>query len=629
VRLKLSNIGQHEAAEFEIPDNGLVALKGISGAGKTTIFSAIFEAIYGTEDDIVTWGKTSCMVQLEYRTIQITRTRGPRTLTVALDAREYKDDEAQEKINEWIGAGEFEFLLCSYVRQQMEGSLLSSTPSEQLRIVQQLSVGQCDPEKIKARIAEKIKNAETSHNALAALIDSATAQSRILKENADQWLSAKARVQKNITENSDLVDVAEQVSKENSELSDLNKLIEKINRSLNDQALKDVESAQSDIAALLAVNADLTAQIQNLTARAGDEVLEDLSDKISELAEIRRVAHDKRTYLDSLKSQPKCPHCSGRLIIKNGTIEAGGSLSDDQVANIASELTDLTAAVTLKERYIKSADMKKNERANLLRSAAELQIKIDANLKKINQKIELQESFKASGRKTRQELEAIKDQTLAKISVKNNSLRELTQQNEAFKSLQRAKAELDKINATITDIEAKIAANQVSISDLDAKRQSATSKIANLKRFKDINDKAAVESVEGVLGSINAIAAEYLNRFFPNDGTSITLNNTFVTKKGDERSKMSMEAFHKGKVVKKLKSLSGGEKSRAFLSFQLALADMYKTNILMIDEGLSGADLETKEVCLVVLKELSNDRLILVIEHGVSDHFFDTVINVG
>ena len=51
--IRLKNFKQRKSYEIELPDRGLVLLSGPSGAGKSTIMDAIFEAVTGEADDIL------------------------------------------------------------------------------------------------------------------------------------------------------------------------------------------------------------------------------------------------------------------------------------------------------------------------------------------------------------------------------------------------------------------------------------------------------------------------------------------------------------------------------------------------------------------------------------------------
>jgi DNA repair exonuclease SbcCD ATPase subunit len=140
-----------------------------------------------------------------------------------------------------------------------------------------------------------------------------------------------------------------------------------------------------------------------------------------------------------------------------------------------------------------------------------------------------------------------------------------------------------------------------------------------------MTEKAAVESIEGILHMINTSAEKYLDAMFP-EGISIQLLNFKTTQKGDERAKIGVDISHKGQKVKSLKSFSGGQRSRINLAFQLGLSNLYNCPFLLIDEGLTGVDTESHRECLEFLKEFSQQKLILIIEHHADRSLFDEEI---
>jgi DNA repair exonuclease SbcCD ATPase subunit len=162
----------------------------------------------------------------------------------------------------------------------------------------------------------------------------------------------------------------------------------------------------------------------------------------------------------------------------------------------------------------------------------------------------------------------------------------------------------------------------------DQQISAAKSQVWAAKRLLEINDKAATDSIDATIDQINSYAQPILDKFFPDEGTTVRILNGVTTGSGEHRDKLGIEVWHKGKKAKKLSSLSFGEQSRVLMAFQLALAEMYKSPILMVDEGFTGVDLETKDECLGILKEFSSDRMILVVEHGASEYLFDHVIRI-
>ena len=154
------------------------------------------------------------------------------------------------------------------------------------------------------------------------------------------------------------------------------------------------------------------------------------------------------------------------------------------------------------------------------------------------------------------------------------------------------------------------------------------SDVAAANKVHDIVRKASVEAVADIVLAINSNAAYFVSRMFPEGETSVVLRNSRQLKNGDEKPELSIVITHKGAKVKKLRSLSGGEKARLTLAFQLALSNLYKSPILLVDEACSGLDEESKEKCFDILKEVAQSKLVICVEHGAAEHLFDQIVEV-
>jgi len=139
---------------------------------------------------------------------------------------------------------------------------------------------------------------------------------------------------------------------------------------------------------------------------------------------------------------------------------------------------------------------------------------------------------------------------------------------------------------------------------------------------------AAAAAVDHKVSEMNKAAEIHIDKMFSEDGTSIRLSTTSITSAGDERATVSIDITHKGEKVKKISEFSTGEKSRACLAYQLGMSDLYRSPILMIDEGLTGLPEDKKEECMDALRDASENRLVIIVEHGFRDSFFDQVIEV-
>ena len=145
MRLQLENFRCYEKETFDFGKNGQVLLTGPSGQGKTTILMAIFFALFGQGRKVVTQGKTSCRVTLEFEGTKITRTKSPNRLLVN-DVLE--DAAGQEAINRLFGTS---FDVTGYVEQSGLKSFILMSPSDKLEFLERHAFHDTDLGEIKKR----------------------------------------------------------------------------------------------------------------------------------------------------------------------------------------------------------------------------------------------------------------------------------------------------------------------------------------------------------------------------------------------------------------------------------------------------------------------------------------------
>jgi ABC-type multidrug transport system fused ATPase/permease subunit len=75
--------------------------------------------------------------------------------------------------------------------------------------------------------------------------------------------------------------------------------------------------------------------------------------------------------------------------------------------------------------------------------------------------------------------------------------------------------------------------------------------------------------------------------------------------------------------------LSGGELSRVILAYTMALAEMFNTPLLLLDECTSSLDQELTETVFTAIRENFNGKLTLLIAHQVVTGVFDKIIKLG
>jgi DNA repair exonuclease SbcCD ATPase subunit len=185
-----------------------------------------------------------------------------------------------------------------------------------------------------------------------------------------------------------------------------------------------------------------------------------------------------------------------------------------------------------------------------------------------------------------------------------------------------------KLKKIFDDSLAIVNKNNARKADLELEVNATNAEMVAADRLIELANIAATSAIEGIIEEINSNSQYYIDKFFDGDGTSIVLTNTSKTKKGEERAKIGLDIFHKGQRAKKLANFSGGEKARVRLAFQLGLSKLFNSPFLCLDESLNGLGEDDKNICLELLKECADNRLLVVIEHGISEAAFDQVINI-
>jgi DNA repair exonuclease SbcCD ATPase subunit len=105
MKLTLKNFRCYTNQTFEFDDDEITLISGPSGRGKTTILIAIQFALFGATKHkyLVSFNKTSCEVEIEYKNFKIKRTKRPNILNVTHAGSFYEDKEAQVIINKYFG----------------------------------------------------------------------------------------------------------------------------------------------------------------------------------------------------------------------------------------------------------------------------------------------------------------------------------------------------------------------------------------------------------------------------------------------------------------------------------------------------------------------------------------------
>jgi len=690
--IKLENYKQHDVIELSLPDKGLVLLKGKSGAGKTTIFKAIYDGLFMLSKSSKPWsGATKTSVEMHVCGIDIKMTRRPNTITVTRkDGVQFKGDAALAEIASTIGMSADEFMACSYVEQKFANSILDMEPKQIMMFLENISSRKIDPEDVKERLRRRIRDNQDkfsiAENTLMiaddnlAKLPEAVIEPVLPAEPVEGWQDLNPLCIELMIRNTNLwgkISVAENKLDATKRAKSMIKTAEAelLDAELNLQAslepMSELEiSEQNALTQKLIQKSEYFNVYDKLIAMAGtvhDKWPDAVSfkGKLSVFMEELQIAFQQESeYLSNkigelnaaIENASKvlvCPSCGDNLVLNQDALQSVAEPVDMSVlsqeiikykqaqTSLAGEIKALVDIIhkvdNLKERIIDGDPAPEyKDRAAVQKEVDKINEQITQNTTNTKIYRELSGDLDWKRNKLNTLLLSIDDsvteESLSELrnshEVQERKIAEMQKTLELVNVFKVEKAKYDSDLRLYSSISKTIKDAHLAMKKACTAYDEANARLSASKRLKERVDVAASEAIESTVFLINDNASGYIDNMFAEDGTKIQLSNFATTQKGEERAKVGFEVFHKGVQTNSIKDFSGGELSRACLAFQLGLSDMYNSPILMIDEGFEGLDPELKAECLEVLKSAAEDKLIIVIEHGAPESFFDEVISV-
>lgn len=149
INLTLKRFKCWDNLTLSIPMNGVVLIKGISGSGKTTLFKAIEWVMYGTTKKITPHHTPSAKTSVTLQTDEffVIRTKNPNHLIFKFNNIEYKEQSAQEKINQLYGSYDI-WLSSVYVPQLSHNYFLITSNANRMEMLNQISFQNENPTEI-------------------------------------------------------------------------------------------------------------------------------------------------------------------------------------------------------------------------------------------------------------------------------------------------------------------------------------------------------------------------------------------------------------------------------------------------------------------------------------------------
>lgn len=151
----------------------------------------------------------------------------------------------------------------------------------------------------------------------------------------------------------------------------------------------------------------------------------------------------------------------------------------------------------------------------------------------------------------------------------------------------------------------------------------------NLLTLKSKSTEAEILALDSVIENINEHAKDYLNIMFDVDPIIVRIENFKQTKK-DVKCKMNTFIQYKGSEYESVDQLSGGERQKCELAFELAVNSIMNSKLLLLDECINALDTEVNTEIIEFLSEFAreNNKLIILISHECTMGIFDEVCNI-
>lgn len=639
MKLTLENFRSHEAATLTFPDVGFVKLDGRSGTGKSNIFKALMWSLYGKQNNVVRYGATKCSVNADLGDLRVLRGKGPTTF----EANGITGETGQAHICTALGMNELEFEVSSYIAQDQANSFIHCKPAEQMDLLQRLAFSSDNPDELKERVKGLFDIADGEAKRLSGEIALTT---NTLQIKTQQLTDLRAQLREPETAEIDTADAQNQLNILTKEGAKINGEMLATEKTLKDPVrerlvkaksyLEDAAVKQQEYANWFTSNPDMpfTQELEREEARTlvfhlTGQVRE-FTDMQTRIADRNGCARKANTYGDQLQDlvaelQPDTvlDHAADLYDLSGKYIKAKKDL--DAASGTTECLDDPTDTLTAAKAAHALHEAAYNEwvgvqaiRTQKKKEALDININIDkANLLITShthlEAVDVLTSRLEQLRNQRQNIEI-------QINSLNTDLKNAKAITEMWQTYRRNQVNIIKLEQNISEVESALAAQET-------KAKTIGTRCAKLKRFLELIQKAALSALEARIEEINVRAEHWLDVLF--SGTlQATIETEKEAKNGNVSHKIHLAIHENGTKVEKKEELSGGQQSRLALAFQLALSDMYRSPVLLLDESLRGCDAETSKICLEAIRQISERKLVLMVEHHIPDSQFDKVVSI-
>lgn len=694
--LNIKNFKSIRDATYNFNKN-LTLITGDSGTGKTTIFESIKWCLYSSSKSVFPLSFTSdnkkekgvTYVIIKTNDLIIKRSYLPNILEVTSNNIKYKDEEAQNIINERFGEKKI-WETTSYISQDSMNYLLCSSKQEKTEMIKKLlfeDIDIFDEDKIIREIKILRDEYEKQNN-----------EKELLSKNLKEF---KEKYQEEIESYNENLDVErpdfEQKIKEYEEknkgkaeydcyikkldtikIKDEEKLkelieIEKIKSRLENlrvdrPLMKKVAEKFKDIPGTLYENKKKLNIILNGIEKCKklkieyDENLEDVKKYYIEKLE-RNIIYERKNKLrkyeyiikelnlnkdnlnnnyDKIKNYDKiyeCPECHKRLKLDNNKlIYINYQCSKNK--NIYKDFLDNFEYI---KEFLNLPEYEKEDVYNDYNQIKDV-VFINYDLELLKKEIEELEYYTKNYSVLRE-----REELLKKVKI-NNDYKDLDLESEyeKLKEINYNLKRIDKYKDHVIDEDKLIKYKKLKqdyenneiykkLNDtyFDMRNRynlvkkslnDKEKKIDVLNKIKDIVITTINENIMGKITNINCLLGEILSNFLEGFKVEITMFKELKNKKIKPEFDLKIENYG---LETTFSDMSGGERDRLSIALTLCLNIINDSSFLILDESMKSLNKEFKMKITECIKNYLNGKLVLNVCHDIIEGQFDNIIRLS
>lgn len=208
-----------------------------------------------------------------------------------------------------------------------------------------------------------------------------------------------------------------------------------------------------------------------------------------------------------------------------------------------------------------------------------------------------------------QELLKISD-TIVSLQEKNNLYNKRLSQQKEYENFVKHQQDVKKWNEKLKEAQTK--------------KQHLDKKIVDLTILRDRSNEAEILALDSIVENINTHAKFYLDQMFTIDPIVVRIENHKQTAK-DIKCKLNTFIQYKGSEYDNVDQLSGGERQKCELAFELAVNTIMNSRILMLDECINNLDADVNTEIVQLLSDYAKEqnKLVIVVSHECVNGLFD------